>query len=161
MDKACQKINIWLLSVVLFVCDIPPELEALILCDPQTSMVVKGQLGVDIWWKYLIFLSVFLIYFSHFSRLYFLSFSYVLNCLPFLLSSSLTSIPLSLNIFYSNSSVALKWTNISFTNWVSCSQVCKRDVAQKKILLCFCAKANIEPDKQMYKNVWVNQVLCF
>lgn len=35
-------------SVVLCVCDIPPGLDALILHDPQTSMEVKGQLGVDI-----------------------------------------------------------------------------------------------------------------
>lgn len=40
-------------------------------------------------------------------------------------------------------------------------RVCKKDVAQKKIFLCFRANTNSEPDEQTHKNVWVNQEMCF
>lgn len=172
--ESCQKYTLWLFIVVCVhvcqkkECKCDTFHQGRMLWFTPTHEAHRGQ-SSDKCWHLMkrshvllpcFILSLPLNFLFHFPLLYF----YPSFCFPYVLfSGSLnpypTSLPLTLWIFCSISSVALKWSNISFTCvmfWV-----CKRDVAQTKILLCFCANTNSKPDKQMSKNVWVNEALCF
>lgn len=133
-------------------------------CDspwPTKHTEVKGQSGVDVWWKDLMSLPTFTFTSSSFT--FSLPLPLFLSCVSrfsrVLLFCPPCPVPLSLRTFPSITSLARMCDNISFTNRVSCFHFVRGMQPKRKSSSVSAPIQTAEPDEQTHKNVQANEAL--